>query len=65
MTWLFLDKSCVWYCSGFTQDDFVGRIIGGSLKAEEFTLKYYDSLKKKKVKEKNTRYIIEVLADKK
>ena len=53
-----LREDTVFYLEGFKVDSKTYSPIGGTLKEEEFTEKYYDKIAKKQVRKEASRYII-------
>ena len=53
-----LREDTVFYLEGFKVDSKTYSPIGGSLKEEKFTEKYYDKIAKKQVRKEASRYII-------
>jgi len=53
-----LREDTVFYLEGFKVDSKTYSPIGGTLKEEKFTEKYYDKISKKQVRKEGSRYII-------
>ena len=53
-----LREDTVFYLEGFKVDSKTYSTIGGTLKEEKFTEKYYDKIAKKQVRKEGSRYII-------
>ena len=53
-----LREDTVFYLEGFKVDSKTYSPIGGTLKEEKFTEKYYDKIAKKQVRKESSRYII-------
>ena len=53
-----LREDTVFYLEGFKVDSKTYSPIGGTLKEEKFTEKYYDKISKKQVRKEASRYII-------
>ena len=53
-----LGEDTVFYLEGFKVDSKTYSPIGGTLKEEKFTEKYYDKIAKKQVRKEASRYII-------
>ena len=53
-----LREDTVFYLEGFKVDSKTYSPIGGTLKEEKFTEKYYDKISKKQVRKEDSRYII-------
>ena len=53
-----LREDTVFYLEGFKVDSKTYSPIGGTLKEEKFTEKYYDKIAKKQVRKEGSRYII-------
>lgn len=55
-----LREDTVFYLEGFKVDSKTYSPIGGTLKEEKFTEKYYDKIAKKQVRKEASRYIINI-----
>ena len=55
-----LREDTVFYLEGFKVDSKTYSPIGGPLKEEKFTEKYYDKIAKKQVRKEASRYIINI-----
>lgn len=55
-----LREDTVFYLEGFKVDSKTYSPIGGTLKEEKFTGKYYDKIAKKQVRKEASRYIINI-----